>query len=186
MKTIKLWDKEFSVYIDENRIQDRVKEISKSINATYQYKTGKESPIFLGILDGSFRFLADLLNHVDIECGMSFLKISSYEGTETTGKINQLIGLKEDLQDRTVIIIEDIVDTGITIDYVIEEIKKYHPKEIKVVTLLFKESAYRKDHIIDVVGFNIPDDFVVGYGLDYDGLGRNLNDIYKLKENGYN
>jgi len=176
MTKIKLHDKEFIPYIKEEDIQLVVKGMADAIND--DFKDREHRPIFIGILDGSFRFMSDLLKHIDIECGLSFLKLSSYEGTETTGNVNQLIGLKEDIRDRVVIIVEDIVDTGITMDYVVEELMKYHPKEIKIVTLLFKPESYVKDLTIDYTGFEIPDDFVVGYGLDYDGLGRNLNAIY--------
>jgi len=184
METIKLHDKEFITFLTSEQIADRVFELAKQINEEFQIENHLQRPIFLGVLDGSFRFLADLLYVVDIECGMSFLKLSSYDGIETTGQINQLIGIKENLEDRTIIVVEDIVDTGITIEYVVEELEKYNPKEIKVMTLLFKPDSYTKKIPIDYIGFEIPNDFVVGYGLDYDGLGRNLNDIYKLKENG--
>jgi len=119
---------------------------------------------------------------LEIECEISFLRVSSYSGTQSTGIVKSLVGVAENLKDRSVIILEDIVDTGDTAVYLLEEIKKHHPKEIKFASLLFKPLALKHDLKLDYIGFEVPNDFLVGYGLDYDGFGRNLQDIYKLAE----
>ena len=141
-----------------------------------------EKPIFLSVLNGSFLFTADLLKKIKIECEVSFTKISSYSGTQSTGNVNTLIGISENLKDRTVIILEDIVDSGNTLEKIIPELKKQQPKQIITATLFFKPNAYKKKIKLDYIGIDMPNDFLVGYGLDYDGLGRNLSDIYILKK----
>lgn len=139
-----------------------------------------ETPLFVGVLNGSFMFLGDLMKHVSIPCEISFVKVASYEGTSSTGMVKQLVGLSENIKDRTVVIVEDIVDTGNTIEHLYQSLLTQRPKSIKVATLLFKPSAYTKDIPIDYVALSVPNDFLVGYGLDYDGLGRNLKHIYKI------
>ena len=137
-------------------------------------------PIFISILKGSLFFTSDLLKKIDMDCEISFMRVSSYAGTQSTGQINNLIGLSEDIKGRTVVLLEDIVDTGHTVVYLLDELKKSAPAKILVASLLLKPQALKHDLKIDYVGFEVPNDFLVGYGLDYDGLGRNLNDIYKI------
>lgn len=177
MKKIKLKDKEFGVSLGSDEIQKIIKQIANTINMDFK---GKETPLFISILNGSFMFTADLLKHIDFNCEISFLKLSSYLGTSSTGSVKELIGINESIQGRSVIVLEDIVDTGITLEQIVIELKKLNPAEIKVATFLFKPAAYKKDIKIDYVGKEIPNDFIIGYGLDYDGLGRNLPDIYTL------
>lgn len=177
MKKIKLKDKEFAVSLGSDEIQKIVLQIANKINMDYK---GKETPLFISILNGSFMFTSDLLKQIDFNCEISFLKLSSYLGTSTTGNVKELIGINERIQGRNIIVLEDIVDTGITLEQIIIELKKLNPAEIKVAAFLFKPAAYKKDIKIDYVGVEIPNDFIIGYGLDYDGLGRNLPDIYTL------
>lgn len=139
-----------------------------------------ETPLFVGVLNGAFMFLGDLMKHVSIPCEISFVKVASYEGTSSTGMVKQLVGLSENVKDRTVVIVEDIVDTGNTIEHLYQSLLTQRPKSIKVATLLFKPSAYTKDIPIEYAALSVPNNFLVGYGLDYDGLGRNLKHIYKI------
>jgi len=178
MDIITVKDKSFKPFISEEAIQKSIKETALKINHDYKDKT----PIFLGVLDGSFMFLGDLMKWIDLRCEMSFVKLSSYQGITSTGKVNELIGLKEELEGRDVILVEDIVDTGGTVEKMYELLKDKKVKSIKVVTLLHKPSAYSKSIKINYIGMEIPNNFVVGYGLDYDGFGRNLNSIYQLNE----
>lgn len=144
---------------------------------------GDERPLFLGVLNGSFRFAADLMKYYEGDCDISFVKVASYEGTESTGVVKQLIGLEYSIKDRVVILVEDIVDTGQTIESVMRTLHNLGPKKVVISTLLFKPNAYTKTIPIDLPAFEVGNDFLVGYGLDYDGLGRNLNDIYIITEN---
>lgn len=176
-KEIQVLDKKFRTYITHQKILLRVNEIAMQINKDLK----GEDPIFLGILNGSFMFASDLFKSVSIDCNISFLKLASYSGTSTTGNIKRLIGLNEDIKNKTVVILEDIVDTGITLEHIIKQLSGYEPKTIKVCTLLFKPAAYQKDIKIDYYGFKIPNDFILGYGLDYDGYARNYKDIYIIK-----
>jgi hypoxanthine phosphoribosyltransferase len=173
---VKIRDKEFRVLIDADRIRQRVEEIALQINADYKGK----SPLFLGVLNGAFLFAADLFKKIDLTCELSFIRVSSYQGTASTGQVKNLIGLNENITDRDVIIIEDIVDTGDTMLYLFEELKRQKPASVKLATAVFKPAALRHPITPDYVGFEVPPAFLVGYGLDYDGLGRNLNDIYVL------
>lgn len=177
MKQVKLKDKEFRVSITSDKIQEAVVQISKKINSDYK---GKNIPLFISILNGSFMFTADLFKHIDFVCEVTFLKLTSYKGTATTGAVRQLIGVNEAIEGRDVIVLEDIVDTGITLEQILGQLKSFEPASVRVATLLFKPEAYLKDLKIDYVGMEIPNDFIIGYGLDYDGLGRNLADIYTL------
>tara|TARA_B100000809_G_C15087324_1_gene511934 strand:- start:887 stop:1423 length:537 start_codon:yes stop_codon:yes gene_type:complete len=178
MEIITVKDKAFKPYISKEDLQTSVEKVAEQINADYK---GTE-PLFLGVLNGSFMFFSDLLKSVDLECKVSFVKLASYEGTSTTGKVNELIGLSESIEGRDVIIVEDIVDTGNTLVKLYDILSKGNPKSIKIATLLYKPEAYKKKHPIDYVGLEIPNAFVLGYGLDYDGLGRNLSSIYVLNE----
>lgn len=177
MKQVKLKDKEFRVSISAEKIQEVVVGMAKEINKDYK---DKNIPLFISILNGSFMFTADLFKHIDFTCEVTFLKLTSYRGTSTTGSVRQLIGVNEAIEGRDVIVLEDIVDTGITIEQILGQLKSFEPASVKVASLLFKPEAYQKDFKIDYIGMEIPNDFIVGYGLDYDGLGRNLADIYTL------
>ncbi len=178
MENIKVLDKEFSIYLSEEQILSQVKKVANEINKDL----AGEEPIFMGILNGSFMFASDLYKDITLDSQITFLKLASYEGTTSTGKIKRLIGINEDIKNKTVVIIEDIVDTGDTLDSIIKQLRGYEPKEIKLVTLLFKPEAYTKDFPINYKCFDIPNDFILGYGLDYDGYGRNLRNIYKIIE----
>lgn len=175
-KIITLDDKNFKPYIDQKRIATEVQRIAEQINKDLK----KEFPVFLAVLNGSFMFASDLLKEITIPCELAFVKVASYQGTQSMGKLNDLIGLNCEVENRTVVILEDIVDTGLTIEKLVENLKRAKAKEIKVATVLFKPSAYKKDITINYVGFEIPNEFVVGYGLDYNGLGRNLKEIHVI------
>jgi len=176
MKEIQILDKKFREFIPEQAIQDRINELAIQINHDF---AGREI-IFIGVLNGAFMFASDLFKKIDLKASITFLKLSSYTGTCSSGAVKQLIGWNEDLKDKPVVIIEDIVDTGDTLEHTINEVAVRNVSEIKVVTLLLKPAAYRKEIKLDYIGFKIPNDFVVGYGLDYDGFGRNLPSVYKI------
>ncbi|MEA3449172.1 MAG: hypoxanthine phosphoribosyltransferase [Bacteroidota bacterium] len=177
MENIHILDKSFKIYLTDKEITKRVSELAHQINKTYK----GEELVVVGILNGCFMFASDLFKQLDLDCRISFLKLASYQGTQSTGKIRQLIGLNEDIKGKTVIILEDIIDTGITMEHIINQLKAYNPSDIKIATLLFKPDAFQKDFPIDYTGFEIPDKFIVGYGLDYNGLGRNLRQIYQIR-----
>jgi hypoxanthine phosphoribosyltransferase len=176
MDTVKLNDKYFKIFIDRVEIEKAVKEMAVKINEDCAY----DIPLFLSVLNGSFMFTSDLLKNIHIPCELSFVKLASYSGLGTTGKVNELIGLNESIKGRNVIILEDIVDTGITLEMLIDALEKYEVKSIKVATLLFKPKAYQKSKHIDYIGIEVGNEFLVGYGLDYNARGRNLADIYKI------
>jgi len=178
MDQVKIHDKIFTSFISPEDISRRIKLIASHINNDLKDR----DLLFLGILNGSFMFIADLYREIRINSTISFLKLSSYLGTESTGNIKELIGLNEDIAGRTVVVVEDIIDTGRTLNDIIRDLKVKGASSIVVVTLLYKPQAYEGDHGIDYIGFEIPNDFVVGYGLDYDGYGRNLPGIYRLAE----
>lgn len=178
MEKVKVRDKEFSLFLTAEDIDKAVGQVAEMINLDMQGK----APLFLCILNGAFVFAADLLKKVEMDCEISFVKLSSYSGTQTTHTVKELIGLDESLEGRTVIIIEDIIDTGITMAYTLEKLRKLGAVDVRIATLLFKPEAFKKDYAIDYVGIVIPNKFIVGYGLDYDGYGRNLPDIYKIIE----
>ena len=178
MDKVRILDKEFKLFITEKQIQEAVKEMARRMNKELKGK----KVIFIGILNGCFMFAADLVKHLDLDCTITFLKLASYQGSSSTGKVKRLIGLNEDVKDQTVVVIEDIVDTGITLDFIQKQLRGYEPAEIKLATLLYKPEACREDVTLDYVGIEIPDDFVVGYGLDYNGHGRNLRQIYTVIE----
>ena len=177
MNPITLKDKSFEVFIPETEIAAIVHSMAYAIN-----NTRMKNPLFIAVMNGAFLFAADIMRKITIpNAEISFIKLSSYSGTETTGKVNQLIGISDDISGRNIIILEDIVDTGITLEKIISLLEKEEINDIKVATLLFKPEAYKKDIEIDFIGESIANDFVVGYGLDYDEIGRNLPHIYKLK-----
>jgi hypoxanthine phosphoribosyltransferase len=175
-KRIKVLDLTFETSITEETIQKEIGRIAEQMNRDLADK----NPIFLGILNGAFMFASDLFKQISIPCQITFLKLASYEGTKTTGTVKQLIGINQDLKDRTVVLLEDIVDTGITLDTILRQLSGYEPKEILVATMLHKPEALQKDVRLDYVGFEIPNEFVLGYGLDYNGYARNLPEIYTL------
>jgi len=177
MNQVNLHNKIFDVFIHSDEISDMVNSIANNIN-----NSGVKDPLFISVLNGSFMFSSDIMKNITIpNTEISFVKLSSYSGTESTGEVNELIGLGKDIRNRNIIILEDIIDTGITLEKIISLLKKEDVADIKVATLLFKPDAYTKDMDIDFIGKSIPNDFVVGYGLDYDEIGRNLPHIYKLK-----
>jgi len=175
---VKLGDKVFVPYLTGEKIGDAVKIVAAQINKDYQGK----NPLFLVVLNGAFLFAADLLRAIHVDCEVSFVKFSSYQGTSSSGKVKELIGLNEHLEGRDVIIVEDIVDTGNTIVQMMADLEHRKPLTVKIATLLFKPEAYKKSIAVDYVGLEIPNEFIVGYGLDYNGMGRNLKDIYVIKE----
>ncbi len=176
MAVIKVHDKSFETYLSEETIQQRIKDIAAAINTDY---AGKR-PFFIAILNGSFMFAADLFKRLTIEADICFIKLASYRGLESTGKVVTTIGLDEDLYGKDVVIVEDIVDTGKTMHNFLPRLHHQQPKSLRIATLLHKEEATEYPVKLDYVGFVIPNKFVVGYGLDYDGLGRNFKEIYQL------
>ncbi len=180
MSVIKLHDKDFEPYITKNKIAKYVQYLA---NLVAEDLGEKETPIFIGILNGSFMFAADFVREYPYNCHITFVKLASYNGINSSGKIKHLVGLNEDLEGKTVIILEDIVDTGNTLEEIYKIFKDKKVKKLKIATLFFKPDVFRKSLPIDYIGRSIDDKFIVGYGLDYDGLGRNLADIYQLKEN---
>jgi hypoxanthine phosphoribosyltransferase len=175
---ISVLDKEFGIFIESGKIQKAIEKLALRMNEDLK---GKDV-IFLGILNGSFMFAADLYKRIDVPSQISFLKLASYQGTSSSGNVKRLIGINEDLYGKTVVVLEDIVDTGITIENIIKQLRGYEPAEIKLATLLFKPAAMQSSVELDYIGLEIPNDFIIGYGLDYDGFGRNLADIYKIVE----
>ncbi len=178
MESIIVHNKEFVKFIEARQIEEAVNKISSRINSDLAGK----NPLFLVVLNGAFMFASDLLKKVTIPCQISFVKLSSYIGTSTTSAVRELIGLDEVLSGRTVVIVEDIIDTGITMGVTIEKLKKLEAAEVYIATLLFKPDAFRMNYPINYIGMEIPNDFIVGYGLDYDQNGRNYPDIYKIIE----
>lgn len=177
MNKIKLKDKEFQIAIHYDSIYQSIKQIAANINHDFQ---DKETPVFLSILNGAFMFTADLFKELRIDAHLSFVKFASYQGMNSTGDVKQLIGLNEDLKEKNIIVLEDIVDSGLTISKITEQLRHYNPKELKIATLLLKPDVYQGKIPLDYVGMEIPNEFIVGYGLDYDGLGRNYKNIYKV------
>ena len=175
---IHLHDKTFEPFISSDEIDFAIKNMAKQMDDDFF----DDVPVFIGVLNGAFMVLADLMKQYRGMCEVSFVKLASYEGTSTTNDVKQLIGLNQDLDGRTVVIVEDIVDTGITIDKVVSLIKANDPASVEVCTLLFKPEAFKGKHKPKYICFEIPNKFVVGYGLDYNELGRNLKELYQLKE----
>lgn len=178
MRKIKILDKTFRTFIPEDKIQQRVKAVAEKLNEDMEGK----NPLLLAVLNGSFIFAADLMRNITIPCEISFVKLASYQGTTSTGKIKEVIGLNEDLTDRTVVIVEDIVDTGTTMKQMIESLGTRNPKSVHICSLLVKPEKLQVPLNIEYVAMEIPNDFIVGYGLDYDRQGRQLRDIYVLDE----
>lgn len=179
MKSVELQNKTFELFIDQERINTAVKKIASEIDAYYKNKP--EPIVLISILDGSFIFMADLVRYIQKDLEIEFVKLKSYEGTNSRGEIAHLLKLSKSLKGKHAIVVEDIIDTGLTIDVFLEELEKKDSLSIKVCTLLSKPDIHNDIVNIDFLGLEIPPDFVIGYGLDIDGLGRNLPDIYKLK-----
>ena len=178
MNEINLKDKAFEIFIPETEIAAMVHSIANDIN-----NSRIKNPLFIAVMNGAFLFAADIMRKITIpNTEISFIKLSSYSGTETNGEVNELIGIEDNISGRNIVVLEDIVDTGITLKKIIKLLRKENVADIKVATLLFKPNAYKKDIHIEFIGKSIPDNFVVGHGLDYDELGRNLPHIYKLKD----
>ena len=178
METIQIHDKHFVPFIGHDKIERYVEFLA---NQVAEDLGPKEVPIFIGILNGSFMFAADFVRKYKHECHITFVKMASYEGVNSTGRIKHLVGINESLEGRTVVILEDIIDTGNTLAEIYEIFRDKKVKQLKIATLFFKPDVFRKELPIDYIGKSIEDKFIVGYGLDYDGLGRNLPDIYQLK-----
>ncbi len=176
MDTLQIKDKQFSISIRHEDIQKQVTRVANEINHDLKGK----NPLFLSVLNGSFMFTADLMKQINIPCEISFVKLASYQGVSSTGVIKEVIGISEDLTDRTVVIVEDIVDTGLTMQRLLDTLGTRNPKEIHIASLLLKPDKLKVDLNIEYIAMKIPNDFIVGYGLDYDGFGRNYPDIYTV------
>lgn len=176
---VTLWDKTFEVSIPHEKISAAIARLAERLNNDYG-QGDKGIPVFISVLNGSFMFFAELMQHISFQCEMSFVKLSSYSGTSSTGKVSEVIGLKEDIHNRHVIVVEDIVETGQSIAHMAETLAQRQPASIEIATLLIKPACYGGQVPIKYPVFEIENDFTVGFGMDYDGLGRNLPDIYKL------
>ena len=176
MKKIHVRDREFTVSIPEAAIMQRVTQVAEQINNDLK----DENPLFLAVLNGSFMFAADLLRGISIPCEISFVRMASYEGTSSTGKVKDLLGLNEDISGRSIVVVEDIIDSGLTMKHLLQTLQQKGPKQVKVASLLVKPGNLKVDLDIPYCCFEIPNEFIVGYGLDYDGYGRNLRDIYTV------
>lgn len=175
MTKVKVRELVFEKFIPRETIDNAVERVADRINHDYSDR----EPLLLAILNGAFMFASDLMRKITIPCEISFVKFASYTGIESTGNIRELIGLDEDLSNRDVIIVEDIIDSGITMEQLLRDVSAMKPASVSVACFCFKPAAFRKDFAIDYIGMEIPNDFIVGYGLDYDGQGRNLPDIYR-------
>lgn len=176
METITILDRKFKQSISAATIAEQVNRVGREINETLRDK----NPLFICVLNGAFMFAGDLMKVVNIPSEITFIKLSSYEGTYSSGAVKEIFGLNESIVGRTVVVVEDIVDTGVTMSKILESLDAKGAKEVKVVTLLQKPAALKKDVVVDYVAFEIPNDFIVGYGLDYNGYGRNLKEIYTV------
>lgn len=177
MRTVKIKDKEFELFLTQETIEKAIGEIAEKLNKDLADK----DPLFICVLNGSFMYASELMKRINIPCEVSFVKVSSYKGTISTEKLKEIYGLEEDIKGRTIVVVEDIVDTGHTMSLMLEQLVCDEPKEIFVTTMLLKPDALKVPVQLDYVALEIPSDFIVGYGLDYDGYGRNLPDIYKIK-----
>lgn len=175
---MQLRDLQFTPFISEAEITSAIERLAVRVNEDYK----GENPIFLGILNGAFLFASELIKRFNGDCEVNFVKLSSYEGTGSSGQVKQLLGLSQPLKGRRVIVLEDIIDTGTTLESIYELLEKEQVKDFRIATLFYKPEAYKKNFPLDYVAMEIPNDFIVGYGLDYEGLGRNLTQVYKLKE----
>jgi len=176
MNPIQIKDKKFALSIPDVEIQKAVREVGEAINRDLADK----NPLFICVLNGAFMFAGDLMKTVNIPCEITFIKLSSYNGLYSTGAVKEMIGLNESVVGRNVVVVEDIVDTGLTMERILESLRAKGASEIKIATFLQKPDALQRDITVDYVAMRIPNDFIVGYGLDYDGYGRNLKDIYTV------
>jgi hypoxanthine phosphoribosyltransferase len=176
MSRVKLHDLEFDLYISEAELNAAIDRLAREMKVKY---SGKR-PLFVGVLNGAFFFAAELMKRLDVECEITFVKVASYLGTSSTGRVTDLIGLNERIEGRHVVVLEDIVDTGNTVKHILDALADHHPASVSIATLLFKPDAYKQTIPIEHVAVRIPNDFVVGSGLDHDGLGRNLPGIYRI------
>lgn len=175
---VKIKDKEFDVFISDKEIETAVSTLAKKVNTDYEAK----DPLLLAVLNGSFIFSSDLIRHINFDPEISFIKLASYQGSASTGKVNELIGMTEDIKGRHILIIEDIVDTGNTLEKIIHILSKKEVASVEIVALLYKSEVYKKKTPVKYYGIDIPNKFVIGYGLDYDGRGRSLRHIYQIAE----
>lgn len=178
MSPVTVFDKKFTTYLPEEKLLQRVKEMAAAINKDYKGK----KPLFIAILNGAFMFASDLFKHLDIEAEITFIKLASYKGMKSSGNVITSIGLDHDLFGRDVIIVEDIIDTGKTLHKFLPQLQHQQPASLKIAALLHKPEAMLFPLQIDYLGFSIPNKFVVGYGLDYNGFGRNLKEIHQVEE----
>jgi hypoxanthine phosphoribosyltransferase len=177
MESIQIKDKNFELFIPEDVILNRIAGLAERINEDFEGK----KPVFVCVLNGAFMFASDLMKSIEIPCEISFIRLKSYQGTGSEGKVKELYGFEEDIENRHVVIVEDIVDTGLTIKYLVERLKLHNPASVGIAALCFKPEALITGIQPDYTAMEIPNDFIVGYGLDYDGFGRNLRNIYKIK-----
>jgi len=175
-EAIRIRDKEFKISIPADAIRQRIADMAADMNKTLV----DDFPLFISVLNGAFLFTADLVRHITVECEVTFIRVASYNGTQSTGQLKSVLGLNHSVEGRHVVLLEDIIDTGHTAAYLVNEIQQLRPASVRLASLLLKPDALQHDLRPDYVGFEVANDFLVGYGLDYDGLGRNLNDIYKI------
>jgi len=178
MDIVKIKDKSFRISIRETEIKQRVKTLAEEMSHDLEGK----NPLFLAVLNGAFIFAADLMREMTIPCEISFVKLASYQGTTSTGKVQEVIGINEDLEGRTVVILEDIVESGQTMKRMVEQVGTRNPASVKICALFFKPDKLQENLSLDYVAFNIPDDFILGYGLDYDQAARGLKHVYSIVE----
>ncbi len=174
---MKIHEKDFGAFLSNEKIEARIDEIAAEIESKYKGKR----PLFVGLLNGAFMFASEIFKRITIDCEISFVKVASYEGMNSSGDVKKMIGLNANVFNRDVILVEDIVDTGLTLENILKEFEELGTASLEVATLLSKPDAHKTKLNLKYVGFEIPDEFVVGFGMDYDGLGRNLKDIYKIK-----
>lgn len=178
METITINDKTFELSLPYEKLQQRIKELAEQLNDSLANK----NPLFIVVLNGAFMFAADLIKYVNISCEITFIKLASYKDLHSSGNVKTLIGFNEDIKGRNIVIVEDIVDTGNTLEYIFEALRHHEPATVKIVTLLFKREVFTKATAPDYIGIEVSNEFLVGYGLDYNGYGRNFKSIYKLKK----
>lgn len=178
-KRITLGDKEFRLHIPYEAIDAAISELAERISRDYR---DKPNPLFLGVLNGSFMFLSELVQKIDFLCEVSFVKLVSYSGTRTTGTVSELIGLATDIRGRHIIVVEDIVDTGVSVEHLMRSLVGHEPASIEIAALLFKPESYIKTIPVKYKAFSVPSDFMIGFGMDYNQMGRNLRDIYKIAD----
>ena len=174
---VKLHDKTFELSIPYEELNVAIQKVADQINEDYKEL---ETPLFLGVLNGAFMFMSELMQKIEFPCELSFVKLASYSGVASTGKVQELIGLRNNVEGRHIIIVEDVVDTGESMEHLLRSLAGHKPASVTIATLLFKPTKFSKDYEVKYRALDIPDDFIVGFGLDYDELGRNLKDIYTI------